>query len=265
MNKFVISSGHAKYVSGAVDILNEVFEARRVVSKVTDYMKELGCSVVEYHDNTSRTKRDNVNGIVRYHNSKERDLDVSVHFNAGTKEIGGVEVLYLSSGNKAIAAKVSKAIAEAIGIKDRGAKKREDLGFLNGTHKPAILIEVCFVDTATNAEAYLKNFDKCCRAIAESLSGKEIKETPKPEVKPVSKPLSKPASKPVVSAKGTVKVLVDGLWFYDKADWNAKKAKVNKGEVFTVVGSLTVSGSKMYKLKSGNFITAAAQYVKYTK
>ncbi|MDQ7864124.1 N-acetylmuramoyl-L-alanine amidase [Peribacillus frigoritolerans] len=68
------------------------------------------------------------------------------HFNAGTKEIGGTEVLY-GDGNKALAEKVLKAISEALAINDRGAKKRTDLGFLKGTAKPAILIEVCFVDT----------------------------------------------------------------------------------------------------------------------
>ncbi|TDL92057.1 hypothetical protein E2R55_03035 [Vibrio vulnificus] len=82
-----------------------------------------------------------------------------------------------------MAAKVSKVISEALGIVDRGAKKRTDLGFLKGTAKPAILIEVCFVDTKTNADAYKKNFDKCSKAIAETLSGKNLKE----EAKPVEK------------------------------------------------------------------------------
>ncbi|MFH0070811.1 N-acetylmuramoyl-L-alanine amidase [Peribacillus sp. NPDC056705] len=102
-----------------------------------------------------------------------------MHFNAGIKETGGTEVLYYGDGNKVLAAKVSKAISEVLGIKDRGAKKRTDLGFLKGTAKPAILIEVCFVDTKTNADAYNKNFDYCCKAIAETLSGKRLKEEAK--------------------------------------------------------------------------------------
>ncbi|MFE4239827.1 BhlA/UviB family holin-like peptide [Peribacillus butanolivorans] len=62
--------------------------------------------------------------------------------NKERKETGGTEVVYYGVGNKALAARVSKAISEALGIKDRGAKKRTDLGFLEGTSKPAILIEV---------------------------------------------------------------------------------------------------------------------------
>ncbi|MDM5212641.1 N-acetylmuramoyl-L-alanine amidase [Peribacillus sp. NJ4] len=180
MNEFVISSGHAKVVRGASGYLDEVNEARKVVPKVAKYLKELGCKVHTFHDDTSKTQRDNINTIVKYHNSKSRDIDVSVHFNAGTNEIGGTEILYYGDGNKALAAKVSKAIAEALGIKDRGAKKRTDLGFLKGTAKPAILIEVCFVDTKTNADAYNKSFDDCCKAIAETLSDKKLKEEARP-------------------------------------------------------------------------------------
>ncbi|MFJ7366795.1 hypothetical protein ACIQWQ_22135 [Peribacillus frigoritolerans] len=62
-------------------------------------------------------------------------------------------------------------------------KDREALGFLKGSAKPAILIEVCFVDTNTNAGAYKKNFDNCCKTIAETLSGKKLKG----EAKPVEK------------------------------------------------------------------------------
>lgn len=50
----------------------------------------------------------------------------------------------------------------------------------NSQYLCSLNIEVCFVDTKTNADAYKKNFDKCCKAIAETLSGKKLKEDPKP-------------------------------------------------------------------------------------
>lgn len=138
MNEFVISSGHAKVVRGASGYLDEVNEARKVVPKVAEYLKDLDCKVHTFKDDTSPTQRDNINTIVKYHNSKNRDLDVSVHFNAGTEETGGTEVLYYGDGNKALATKLSKAFAEALGIKDRGAKKRTDLGLSNPTLIPRI-------------------------------------------------------------------------------------------------------------------------------
>lgn len=176
MNKFVISSGHALKVRGASGYIDEVSEARKVVNKVTDNLNSLGNKVTKFHDDTSRTQSQNINTIVSFHNSHQRDLDVSVHFNAGTKEIGGAEVLYATDKNKDIAEKVSKAISDSLGIRDRGAKKRTDLGFLNKTNENAILLEICFVDTKSNVDAYKKNFDKMCEAIAESLSNKKMSE-----------------------------------------------------------------------------------------
>jgi N-acetylmuramoyl-L-alanine amidase len=174
MRDIVISSGHAKFVRGASGYLDEVDEARKVVDKVAEYARQIGAKVNTFHDDTSRTQSQNIGTIVRFHDSKKRDLDVSVHFNAGTKEVGGTEVLYVNPNVKGLAAEVSKAIADALGIKDRGAKLRTDLGFLNGTDESAILIEVCFVDTKSNADAYRANFDACCRAIAESITGGKI-------------------------------------------------------------------------------------------
>ncbi|MFB9829838.1 DUF5776 domain-containing protein [Lederbergia wuyishanensis] len=58
-----------------------------------------------------------------------------------------------------------------------------------------------------------------------------------------------------------IRVTADELWYYNKPDWNAREGIAKKGEVFTVVDTLTVNGSKMYKLKSGKYITANPQYI----
>lgn len=58
-----------------------------------------------------------------------------------------------------------------------------------------------------------------------------------------------------------IKIKADKLWYYDRPDWNAKKSTVKKGEVFTVIDTLSVNGSKMYKLKSGFYMTANPNYV----
>lgn len=173
-NSIVISSGHGKYVSGASDLINEVTEARKVVSQVVAYLKQLGITVYEFHDNTSKTQNQNLSTIVNYHNSKNRELDVSIHFNSAgrTNNPLGVEVLYYDQSG--LAANVSKAIANASGLKNRGAKQRKELYFLRKTSKPAILIEVCFVTSTVDVDLYNKNFDAICRAIAETLSGKKL-------------------------------------------------------------------------------------------
>jgi len=59
---------------------------------------------------------------------------------------------------------------------------------------------------------------------------------------------------------GTITVLVNDLNYYDTARWTNPDGQVNKGEVFTVVKKV----GNMYLLKSGLYITASSQYVKFT-
>ena len=168
-----ISSGHGARIQGAVGILNEVREARRVVKRVAKYLKDMGVTVAEFHDDASTTQGQNLDTVTDWHNRQKRDLDVSVHFNAFAPTDGpmGTETLYVSAGAATVAARVSGAVARAGGFRYRGPRIRGDLAFLNRADKPAILIEVCFVDSATDARLYGENFDAICRAIADALAG----------------------------------------------------------------------------------------------
>ena len=148
MTGWSISSGHGKYVRGASGVLDEVDCARAVVEKVAEELQERGVEVTTFHDDTSQTQSENLATIVDAHNAEDRDIDVSVHFNAyvETTHPMGCEVLYVTQ--ERLATRMSGAIA-ACGFINRGAKKRTDLYFLNQTTGPAILIEVCFVDSAS--------------------------------------------------------------------------------------------------------------------
>lgn len=165
--KVAISSGHGKYVRGASEYMDEVEQARRVVENVADELHAAGVLVSTFHDDTSTTQDENLATIVAWHNAQDRDYDVSVHFNAyqPTNEGMGTEVCYLSQ--KDLAATLSGAIAESGDLIDRGAKVRSDLYFLNHTDQPAVLIEVCFVDSKTDVNNYQINFGMICAAIAD--------------------------------------------------------------------------------------------------
>ena len=196
----VLSSGHSLKVRGAAKYIDEVNEARKVTKQVAKYLKELGETVHEFHDDKSTSQAQNLETIVKYHNSKNRDEDYSFHFNAGGGE--GTEVLHYGPKTKAEAAALSKVIAEALEIKDRGPKERPGLRFLNGTKKPGLLLEICFVDSKEDVEKYHKNFDKMCRAIAEHIAGKKL---------PVKKPaVSKPAASKPSAKKEISRVKADG-------------------------------------------------------
>jgi N-acetylmuramoyl-L-alanine amidase len=194
MTSIVISSGHGKYIRGAScsprpPYLDEVDEARRVVERVADLWRAAGVSVKTFNDDTSTTQSQNLQTIVNYHNAQARDLDVSIHFNAyqKTTKAMGTEVLYVTQ--QQLAADTSTAIAKAGGFINRGAKKRTDLYFLNTTNKPAILLEVCFVDSETDSDLYRNHFDNICKRIAEVVGKVTIG---KPEPPPVELPLPEP-------------------------------------------------------------------------
>lgn len=181
-----ISSGHALGVSGAVDLVNEVKEARRITNAIADVLDD-AMKVHVYHDDTSKSQRENINRIVAAHNKTDRAGDYSIHLNASAgrqQRDMGVEVLYYKDANRAHAVELANEISKATGLKNRGAKKRTDLGFLKGTHAPAWLIEAYFV----NSHADVRKMDEAHEinafavAVARTITkkqGVEYKVTPK--------------------------------------------------------------------------------------
>lgn len=172
MTVVCLSAGHSAKCPGAADILDEFAENRRVVATVAAKLDaRAGCKCCSFVDMTSRDQNTNLNTIVDWHNSIARDLDVSIHFNCSDQHTAnpiGTEVLYVTQDG--LAGRLSAAIAGSSGLIDRGAKLRNDLFFLNNTEMPAVLIEVCFVDSEADCELYAGHFDSICEAIAGILS-----------------------------------------------------------------------------------------------
>ena len=178
-NRVVISSGHGLKVRGACGILDEVDEARLVTEALADELKIRGVDAVTFHDDTSTSQSQNLETIVAAHNREKRDLDISVHFNAFEQKQGpmGVEVLYLTQHD--LAADLSAAIA-AVGLINRGPKKRTDLYVLNQCDMPTVLLEICFVDSETDADIYRDNFDEIIANMASVIVGDDIEAMPRP-------------------------------------------------------------------------------------
>ena len=194
-NQVNISSGHSINCQGAADIINEVTEARKVVDRVYEIVKASGKQCYKYHDTSSSSTQNLVN-IVNWHNGFNDGVDVSIHFNAyaHVDKPMGTEVCYYS--NSSLATAVSKEIATAGGFIDRGAKQRTGLYFLKHTNKPAILIEVCFVDSVADVNLYRATFERICQDIAKTLIGNIVVPTstaPAPTPKPAPTPTPKPS------------------------------------------------------------------------
>lgn len=159
--------------SGANGIIKEVPEARKVTRRVYEILIENKVPVTYFEDNTSKNQSQNLNTLVKHHNKDRDGLVVSIHFNSSggtTDRALGTEVLYYDQ--KTLAEKLSKAISDATGggLKNRGAKQRKNLAVLANTYEPAVLVEVCFVNSTIDVAIYRRDFEKICQAIAKVLA-----------------------------------------------------------------------------------------------
>jgi N-acetylmuramoyl-L-alanine amidase len=195
-------------------------------------------------------------------NKRKSSLYVSIHANAAKAvwgDWGGIETFaYPKSKGWEIAEVVQKDLIAATKLRNRGVKDGSHLYEINHTSMPCILVECGFMDNLPEAELLLK--DSYRRLVAATIAKALCKYY---GVSYKAAGSSTPTSNKG-DAIGTVKTLVDELWYYDKPDWDAKKAQLPKGTVLTIAEELTVNGSKMYKTISGTYITAYKEYVQFT-
>ena len=176
-----IHAGHnpdGKVACGAVGLIRESTEARRVKDEVVTQLRELGNTVYDCTVNNGTGQKDVLQKIVEKCNAHKVDLDVSIHFNSGSglqrdDKTTGTEVLVYSGYSIARdeAESVCKAIEE-LGFKNRGVKFRPDLYVLRQTNAPAMLIECCFVNDPDDVELY--DYKKMASAIVKGITGMTV-------------------------------------------------------------------------------------------
>lgn len=181
--KINVHAGHnpdGKTACGAVGLVKESTEARKIAKEVIEQLKELDNTVYNCTVNDGKNQSDVLVKIVKKCNAHTVDLDVSIHLNSGRNDKkgdgdnAGVEVLVLNSKSKAkpYAEKVCKAVSE-LGFDNRGVKYSDSLYFLKNTKAPAMLIECFFVDDADDIKLY--DYESMASAIVKGITGKTVK------------------------------------------------------------------------------------------
>ena len=107
-----------------------------------------------------KTTERTLSEVVRSVNKTRHDLAIEFHFNAGGGT--GAECVVsdkASMQTRNIAGRLSRLIADTLGIRDRGVKDssrtpRGRLAFVDSTKCPAIIVEVAFVDCADDMARY---------------------------------------------------------------------------------------------------------------
>ncbi|WP_144462656.1 N-acetylmuramoyl-L-alanine amidase [Bacillus pumilus] len=259
--KIMLDPGHGGHDPGAAENgLKEKDLVLKIAKKTKAILEKLYGATVKLTRSTDVYI--NLSQRARLANNWGADFFASIHINAGGGtgfETFRFDKLSAASSTgkqqKIVHDSIYNKIKGKIGDRDRGTKSK-NLAVLRETKMPAILTENLFIDRKEDA-ALLKQ-DSFLNLLAEGHAEGIAAAVGLKKVTSSSKP--SPTPKGVKMA--VVKPNADGwLWVYDKPEWTAKHKKVKPGEAFTIDKTVTVNGAKMYKLKSGLYITAASKYV----
>ena len=167
--KIAIAGGHSKKAPGASGYLDEYECDRAYVAQLIKALRAAGHTVADC-SNEKATQASELAEEVRLAKASGADLFVAVHLNAGGGT--GTECWYWdgNQAGKSLAARMSANVAAALGIKDRGAKPTTGLFVLRNAPMTAVLLEVCFVDTKADADAWNRtSWDKLTKAVVDAL------------------------------------------------------------------------------------------------
>lgn len=240
------------------------------VSWINERWLQLLPSLKDASDFKATNVPDNLYLIVQNHNkiSSSKELVYSQHMNAFNRIARGVEVWYYLGDplGKKTAEKASAAIAEALGIPNRGAKATTNLYVVSNTNATCLLIEWIFIDNKDDYNAWVKNKEKAVVAALKAIGYPNIKNDNGGNT--VTKPVQPPKQK-----------IKEGFWdtagkieiLQDVDTWNKDFTKKNPNWKFkkgTIIDTssivITSSGSTHARVGENPnlFITLNKNYVK---
>ena len=170
--KFGIDLGHGVGQDrGAVGNIAEETIINNVGGLVISKLKDLGHNVVELRPDSASSVSDSL--FQRYNKADRYNVDmcVSIHANAG----GGVgtEVFTYNAKEVPQARAVLNNLV-ALGFINRGIKDGSGLAMVKRPKATAILIEICFVDSADTDKYNSVGAETIANAIVSGLTGQEI-------------------------------------------------------------------------------------------
>ena len=171
--------GHTEASCGAIGYLNELKEDRPLYKRVIELLREVGNNVTDVTPPEGYSYPSELNYGINKANSMACDLFFSIHFNSGSNDPNGGEVIIypgtvLTSqlGNR-IVHNLSNA-----GFVHRGVKTSTSLGEIVNVNAPSMIIEVCFVQDSDGKFYKSLEFERIARAIANGIDNRVSWEVP---------------------------------------------------------------------------------------
>lgn len=241
--------------SGAVGIVKESTEARKICKATVKWLKEAGHEVHDVTVGDNMAQNGCLKELTSRCNARAAALNISIHLNSFNGSASGVETLAVGYGG--IKGQFADAFLDgmtAAGFKSRGKKTTSTLYVLNHTVDPCVLVECFFCDSKTDTDLYAKlGPDAIGKIIAEAVHGATITMG--------------------VKAGNTVRVIKD----QDKDELKRNPLRIRKKAGGKQVGSLiygssvkvlaveTADGVPYGKIGDGMWISVAADAVEVVK
>ena len=165
----ILNAGHtlSGAGSGANGFINESKETRKVTSLVKEYLTAKGHKVIIDNVDKAQSQSAYLYKVANDANKEGSDLFVSIHFNAGGGN--GCEC-YTWKGQKIPGAIGICNELNKLGFRNRGVKNGSNFYVIKKTKMPAIIAEICFVDSRNDYELYKKlGANKVAQAIARGI------------------------------------------------------------------------------------------------
>lgn len=190
-----IDLGHGvNYDGGAIGRIEEETIINEVGTLVISKLKALGDEVLSVRPSSATSLGNSLSQRCTASNNFNPDIFVSLHANAGGGR--GVEI-YTYGGKNLDAAQRILDNMVALGFRNRGIKDGSKLYVIRNTVTPAMLIEICFVDT-DDVDIYNRvGANAIADAIVKGLKGTTINTNP---VETVETSKNKPYEYGVVTA-----------------------------------------------------------------
>ncbi len=184
--KIAVRGGHNFKAKGALGIIDETIENRKVYKALIKYLNIAGHNVIDVTPGDCDVNTDLYLGVQKAKENNS-ELFLSIHFDKAYDRYEGAlgtgTWIYGRGGKAEIYAKrIVDNLSKGTGLKNRGVKTNPKLYELRKTSMPAVLVEVCFCEATEDVRIYKeKGPDLIGKLIAEAINEKEIEENIKPE------------------------------------------------------------------------------------
>lgn len=154
--------------TGASAILSEVGKNREIGKRLIQMLQEKGHTVINCTNDYASSVDAQLAGIVAKANAQTLDVFISIHLNSGGG-VGSEVYVYAKGGNaETYAKKILPELTASCDFRNRGLKVA-NFYVLRETSAPAVLVEVCFVDSREDADKL--NVEAVAKSLFKGITG----------------------------------------------------------------------------------------------